>query len=163
MCCVAPSFSTSADFAFDKPAGVRCPNLQSDCGCAIYGEREVSGFAGCALYDCYGAGQRVTRAFPESHGEAAEPERSRAFLLLRELHELLWLLTEAAKVCPPAHVELRGELARAVASLDASASEPTALSERARETHQTHGRALLLRVGEALGGRRAQRALPVLS
>jgi hypothetical protein len=163
MCCVAPSFSSGDDFAFDKPAGVRCPNLQADCGCAIYGEREVSGFAGCALYDCYGAGQRVTRAFPDLQGEAAEPARSRAFLLLRELHELLWLLTEAAKVCPPGHAALRGELAQAIATLDASASEPAALSDGARDMHQTHGRALLLRVGEALGGRRGQRALPVLS
>ncbi|MDQ4009877.1 MAG: pentapeptide repeat-containing protein [Actinomycetota bacterium] len=36
MCCVAPTFSASADFAIDKDAGKACPNLRSDFRCGIH-------------------------------------------------------------------------------------------------------------------------------
>jgi hypothetical protein len=49
---------------------------------------------GCAAFDCYGAGQRATREVPQE-------QRHAAFFVLRELHEMLWLLGEAAKLCPP--------------------------------------------------------------
>ena len=32
LCCVAPAFAASADFAIDKPAGVPCPRLRDDLG-----------------------------------------------------------------------------------------------------------------------------------
>jgi hypothetical protein len=31
LCCVAPPFSASADFAVDKDAGDACPHLQASC------------------------------------------------------------------------------------------------------------------------------------
>ncbi len=36
LCCVAPAFSASADFAIDKPAGQACPNLQAAFRCGIH-------------------------------------------------------------------------------------------------------------------------------
>jgi len=36
LCCVAPAFSKSSDFAIDKEAGKACPNLGSDFGCTIH-------------------------------------------------------------------------------------------------------------------------------
>src|SRR5215471_13450734 len=89
ICCVATSFEASEDFAFDKPAGARCRHLTVECRCAIHDGLVKRGLSGCAVYDCYGAGQRVTRAL----ASAPEAERNEAFLMLRVVHELLWLLT----------------------------------------------------------------------
>jgi uncharacterized protein YjbI with pentapeptide repeats len=61
LCCVAPAFSTSADFAIDKAAGEPCPNLQADFRCGIHASLRDRGFRGCTAYDCFGAGQRVAR------------------------------------------------------------------------------------------------------
>jgi hypothetical protein len=35
LCCVAPAFVASADFALDKPAGRACPHLSADFGAAF--------------------------------------------------------------------------------------------------------------------------------
>ncbi|NBC41391.1 hypothetical protein [Corallococcus exiguus] len=102
------------------------------------------------MYDCYGAGQRATRAF------AAEPAhlRNQAFLVLRSLHEQLWLLTEALKLRPPACGELRAELAAQVQVFDTLAQgDVTTLLESDTSHHDRRMRALLCRVGKALGGR----------
>jgi len=53
LCCVAPAFSASADFAIDKDAGQACPNLQSDFRCGIHAHLRPQGFPGCAVYDCF--------------------------------------------------------------------------------------------------------------
>ena len=147
LCCVATTFDASEDFAFAKPAGVRCPYLTRRCACGIHKELAVRGFLGCVAYDCHGAGQRATRAF------AAEDEATRlaAFLVLRGVHELLWLLAGARVVCTSEG--LMAELAACVAELEAIAeSEANALVEV--DLAPLHGRAheLLRRVGAALGG-----------
>jgi len=61
LCCVAPAFSASADFAIDKAAGQPCPNLAADFRCAVHTRLRQEGFPGCASYDCFGAGQQVTQ------------------------------------------------------------------------------------------------------
>ena len=61
LCCVAPAFSASADFAIDKAAGRPCPNLRADNRCQIHAELRPRGFPGCAVYDCFGAGQKVAQ------------------------------------------------------------------------------------------------------
>jgi uncharacterized protein YjbI with pentapeptide repeats len=113
LCCVVPAFSTSADFAFDKPAGEPCRHLGSDFRCAIHDRLRAEGFPGCAAYDCFGAGQRVTReAFPGQDWrrtpEIAGPLFAR-FTIVRQLHELLWYIEEALAVEParPLHARLR--------------------------------------------------------
>ena len=69
LCCVAPAFAVSADFAIDKAAGQPCPNLQADFRCGIHAGLRDRGFRGCAVYDCFGAGQRVSRhVAPEPTG-----------------------------------------------------------------------------------------------
>lgn len=153
LCCVAPPFEASGDFAFDKAAGVRCPYLTRNCRCSIHDQLVERGFPGCAAYECYGAGQRTTRAFADTPN--AEQQRNAAFLVLREVHELLWLLTEAAKLCPPSHDELGAQLAREIEALDAIASGPAqTILEVDLRPQAASGRALLRRVGAALGGRR---------
>src|SRR3982750_1767191 len=61
LCCVAPAFQRSADFAIDKPAGRACPNLLVDSRCGIHRELRDRGFPGCVVFDCFGAGQQFTQ------------------------------------------------------------------------------------------------------
>lgn len=148
LCCVAMAFDASEHFAFDKAAGVRCPYLTRGCRCAIHADLVGRGFAGCAAFNCYGAGQRATRAFATS----SEPARLEAFRALKDLHELLWLLTEAEKLCPgPA---LGAQLQAAIEELEALASgDAPALLELDLRSHRERTHALLRRVGLELGGR----------
>jgi len=164
LCCVATSFEASPDFAFDKPAGVPCVYISRTHGCAIHDERAARGFGGCAAYDCHGAGPAVTRAFTREMAEAATAgraaERNAAFLVVREVFGWLFLLTEAAKLCPPSEEALLRELVDTIRDLDGLAS--TAGRAIREEDVQARGepvRELLLRVGRALGGRRG---LPVV-
>lgn len=116
LCCVAPAFRASADFAIDKAAGVACPNLRGDRRCGIHAHLRERGFAGCAAYDCFGAGQRVTAI-----AAGAGAERTFALLAVtRRLHELLWYLAEAAARDIPAGI--RSGLERAWAETEAMAA-----------------------------------------
>ncbi len=99
LCCVASAFAASADFAIDKPAGSPCPNLQVDFRCGIHASLRGQGFPGCAAYDCFGAGQRVTQETFGGSDWRADPDIApgmfATFLTVRQLHELLWYLTAA--------------------------------------------------------------------
>lgn len=159
LCCVATSFDACEDFAIDKPAGEACRHLQPDRRCSIHAELRTRGFSGCAIYDCYGAGPRVTRMF-EGRPEA-QRERHEAFLRLRVLHERMWLVSEAHALCRAAYPELAARLAQALAALETCAAA-TPSGERERAAWDT-ANALLLEVGRALGGRAGvARSLPVV-
>jgi uncharacterized protein YjbI with pentapeptide repeats len=99
LCCVAPAFAASADFAIDKPAGQPCPNLRADFRCGIHGKLRQRGFPGCTVYDCFGAGQRVAQVTFGGQDWRRNPATARrmfdVFAVMRQLHELLWYLTEA--------------------------------------------------------------------
>jgi hypothetical protein len=141
VCCVATSFEASDDFAIDKPAGVACPNLAGQ-HCSIHAELAVRGFSGCTVFDCHGAGPRVTRLLPRGL------ERDEAFRILCQVHELLWLLAEAAKLCPSEQLD------HEIAALEAIARAPAAeLFALDLQPHATAARAVLRAVGERIGGR----------
>jgi uncharacterized protein YjbI with pentapeptide repeats len=110
LCCVAPAFSASADFAIDKPAGRPCPNLRIDNRCAIHDRLRPMGFPGCVAFDCFGAGQRLTQGTFGGADWRDRPEMLDAFGVMRQLHELLWYLSEALTLEPAArlHDALRG-------------------------------------------------------
>lgn len=152
VCCVEMPFEASEDFAFGKEAGEPCRYLCGDGRCGVHDELLERGMVGCAVFDCYGAGPRVTAR--DVRGDL----RDEVFRALRGVHELLWQLTEAAKLCPdPAekHAELRGELAQEITALDAIAGAPVAALLELRLTERrARARLLLRRVGEAIGGRR---------
>lgn len=95
LCCVALTFSRSADFAIDKPAGDPCPSLSEDFRCSIHSKLRPAGFPGCTVYDCFGAGQEISRRAGKSWREQPGQEMFAALPILRQLHELLWYLTEA--------------------------------------------------------------------
>lgn len=100
LCCTALGFSRSSDFAVDKPAGSPCTNLDSDFSCTIHDSLRPRGFNGCTVFDCFGAGQRVSQNLFEGISWKADPESAKdmfpAFLVVRQLHEMLWYLAEAA-------------------------------------------------------------------
>jgi hypothetical protein len=127
LCCVAPSFTASADFAIDKPAGVPCRNLTGDNRCAIHATLRESGFPGCAAYDCFGAGQRVTA---ELQSAGRTPGAFAAFARLRAQHELLWYLADAQEAAPELSDEL-GAAARGLEDGTVGADEVHELLDRA--------------------------------
>ena len=126
LCCAAPAFAVSADFAIGKPAGQPCPNLRADFRCGIHGELRSRGFRGCAVYDCFGAGQRVSQQTFGGRDWRQAPGTARpmfaAFTALRTLHELLWYLSEA--LAAPAAAPLHAELARSYEATEALAASP---------------------------------------
>ena len=95
LCCIALTFAKSADFALDKPAGEACPNLSDDFRCTIHSRLRAEGFPGCTVYDCFGAGQEISRRAGKNWREQPGQEMFAALPILRQLHELLWYLTEA--------------------------------------------------------------------
>src|SRR5262249_872161 len=129
------------------------------------------GFRGCAIYDCHGAGPRVTRAF--AGRPDCDRERNEAFLILRVVHELLWLLTQAQALrtglrpvrADDVDREIERELEREIDALDAIAGlPPTELRALDLRPHLARARATLKRVGEAIGDReRAARMLAVVA
>lgn len=149
LCCVAPAFSASADFAIDKPAGQPCPNLRADFRCSIHDRLRPRGFAGCAAFDCFGAGQQVTQRTFGGRDWRAEPALAApmfaAFAVMRQLHELLWHLNEALALGPAG--ELRGELDEALAATERMTnSSPDRLVELDVNAYRERANAVLLRV-----------------
>lgn len=65
LCCVAPPFARSDEFAYAKAEGEPCRHLgrhlDSDYRCTIHDTLEAQGFTGCVKFECFGAGQKVTQ------------------------------------------------------------------------------------------------------
>jgi Pentapeptide repeats (8 copies) len=99
LCCTAFGFTRSADFAIDKPPATACPNLAGDFSCTIHDRLRPRGFAGCTVFDCFGAGQAVSQrlfgGISWREDPASAPDMFAAFKVLRQLHEMLWLLAQA--------------------------------------------------------------------
>ncbi|MFI7576019.1 pentapeptide repeat-containing protein [Micromonospora sp. NPDC049497] len=151
LCCVAPAFSASADFALDKPAGQPCPNLRPDSRCGIHGELRERGFPGCTVFDCFGAGQRVAQVTFGGRDWRDAPATARrmfdTFAVVRPLHELLWYLTEALSLRPPP--ELRAELSAALAETERLAGgDPESLRTLDVDAYRGRVNPLLARAGD---------------
>lgn len=99
LCCVALYFSTSEGFPANKDAGKPCINLQSDFSCAVHHDLRNKGLKGCTAYDCFGAGQKIAKVTYKGKDWRKEPKVSKqmfeTFLIMRQLHEMLWYLTQA--------------------------------------------------------------------
>jgi uncharacterized protein YjbI with pentapeptide repeats len=151
LCCVALPFAASADFAISKDAGQPCPNLQADSRCGIHAQLRQRGFSGCTVFDCFGAGQKISqvtfggrdwRQHPGTAGQMFD-----VFPVMRQLHELLWYLAEALTL-PPAraiHGELRSALEKTERLTGGSPRELAAVNVAA---HRGEVNALLLRTSE---------------
>ncbi|QFR97657.1 pentapeptide repeat-containing protein [Streptomyces tsukubensis] len=120
LCCVALTFVKSADFARDKAAGTPCGNLRQDFGCGIHARLRDKGYAGCTVYDCFGAGQQVSQvtfAGRDWRGDKDTARRMFAVLpVMRHLHELLRYVSEALALTAAA--EVHGELRAALVEVE---------------------------------------------
>jgi uncharacterized protein YjbI with pentapeptide repeats len=158
VCCVAPAFAASADFALDKPAGQPCPNLRPDSRCGIHTELRERGFPGCTVFDCFGAGQHLTQVTFGGRDWRDDPTTARAmfgaFAVLRPLHELLWYLTEALDLTPAG--PLRDDLSRALDETGRlTDGTPEALLAVDVDAHRSRVNALLSRAAEQARAGRA--------
>ena len=155
LCCVALAFSASVDFAIDKKAGRACPNLEPDFRCGIHTGLRQKGFRGCTVFDCLGAGQKVSqvtfggRDWRRSPGTAAQ--MFEVFPVMRDLHELLWYLTEALALTGggPQGGQLRAELSAALARTESLTNAgPVALLDVDVARHRGEINTLLLRASD---------------
>ncbi|MFG3718038.1 pentapeptide repeat-containing protein [Streptomyces massasporeus] len=152
LCCVALPFAASADFAVDKAAGTPCHNLREDHRCGIHARLRQKGFTGCTVYDCFGAGQQVSQiTFGGQDWRTGPPERARrmfdVFPVVRQLHELLWYLTEALAL--PAARPVRAELREALEKTEElTAGTPEELAGLDVAAHRREVNVLLLRTSE---------------
>ncbi|MFF7764982.1 pentapeptide repeat-containing protein [Streptomyces massasporeus] len=152
LCCVALPFAASADFAVDKAAGTPCRNLREDHRCGIHARLRQKGFTGCTVYDCFGAGQQVSQiTFGGQDWRTGPPERARhmfeVFPVVRQLHELLWYLTEALALpaARPVHAELRKALEK---TEELTGGTPEELAGLDVAAHRQEVNVLLLRTSE---------------
>ncbi|OAA89338.1 pentapeptide repeat-containing protein [Clostridium ljungdahlii] len=99
LCCIALYFSASEGFPTNKDAGKACINLQSDFTCSVHKNLRNKGLKGCTAYDCFGAGQKLAQITCSGHDWHQSSEYAKkmfdAFLTMRQLHEILWYLSEA--------------------------------------------------------------------
>lgn len=128
LCCTAFGLTRSADFAIDKPPATPCPNLAPDFSCTIHDRLRPRGFAGCTVFDCFGAGQAVSqrlfRGISWREDPESAPDMFAAFKVLRQLHEMLWLLAQAgAKAYGPDTAEDVRRLQAKVRAVAAGALE----------------------------------------
>ncbi|MDP9739519.1 UNVERIFIED_ORG: uncharacterized protein YjbI with pentapeptide repeats [Bacillus sp. B2I3] len=113
LCCVALPYAKSADFAFDKDGGTPCSNLQSDYRCGIHENLRAKGYKGCTVYECFGAGQKVSQLTYDGNdwrdNPASAKEMFEVFPIMQQLHEMLCYLNEALNLedAQPLHRKLQ--------------------------------------------------------
>lgn len=151
LCCVALPFAASADFAIDKDAGQPCQNLQSDFRCGVHNSLRQRGFRGCTVYDCFGAGQKVSQVTFGGRDWIQAPESAKqmfeVFKAMRQLHELFWYLTEALTLQPARPIH--DELSLALDETDRlTRLDPESIMELDVAAHRADVNALLLRTSE---------------
>ena len=163
LCCVAPAFAASADFAIDKPAGVPCPKLAADLGCSIHERLRDLGMPGCAVFDCFGAGQELVQRTFAGRSWRDSPERAAevftVFPVVRQLKELLWYLAEARASLEPGPLRTEVELAQRSTEAQVAAS-PARLAAFDMPSHRREVGPLLDRVSRAVRASRSGRDRP---
>ncbi|GHG58088.1 hypothetical protein GCM10018779_23350 [Streptomyces griseocarneus] len=151
LCCVALPFAASADFAVNKAAGKPCTNLQTDFRCGIHTRLRKQGFPGCTVYDCFGAGQKVSQVTFGGQDWRQAPDTAQqmfdVFPVVRQLHELLWYLNEALTLpaARPVHADLRRLLDE---TEGLTRRDSTSLLEVDVPAHRQKVNVLLLRTSE---------------
>lgn len=133
LCCSALAFSRGDDFAHEKPAGKPCRNLDENLGCGIHSALLERGYRGCTVFECHGAGQRVTQETfgggDWREGDDLREAMFAVFPLVRQLHEVLWLLAEARR--RTADRSLIRRIDALFEQVDAQAASPDLASLRA--------------------------------
>lgn len=96
LCCVSLYFSKSEGFPTDKEAKEPCINLEPDFRCKVHSKLLDKGLKGCISYDCFGAGQKVSRDIYKEKDWLQNPELANeifeVFCIINKIHEMLWYL-----------------------------------------------------------------------
>lgn len=151
LCCVALYFSASEGFPINKNVGEPCPNLEQDFRCCIHNNLLGHGLKGCVAFECFGAGQKVSQVTFDGRDWRKAPESSeqmfKAFFFMRQLHEILWYLTEALTLQPanPIYGALSSMLYE---TEQLSFLRPDLLMQLDLEAHRAKVNTLLLRTSE---------------
>jgi uncharacterized protein YjbI with pentapeptide repeats len=159
LCCVALTFRPSADFAETKEAGEPCRHLQRDSRCGIHARLREEGFRGCVVYDCFGAGQKVSQYTFGGVDWRERPDTAsmmfQVFGVMRQLNELLWYLGEAVSwpSARPLHPLLRRALQDVHGLTRGDADSLVAVDMVAVRTEVN---ALLMRAGDLVRGRESE-------
>lgn len=97
FCCVALFFAKTDGFPSNKDAGVPCQHLRDDFRCAVHDELARRGFKGCMAYDCFGAGQTVSRMYQRAWNAPSQnaEEMFQVFLAVYRLRQMMWYLLDA--------------------------------------------------------------------
>ncbi|MFC6332113.1 pentapeptide repeat-containing protein [Paenibacillus septentrionalis] len=99
LCCTALYIAASADFAMDKIAGQPCTHLQPDYRCGIHATLRETGFKGCTVFDCLGAGQQVSQVTFQGMGWRENPEHGelmfQVFPIMLQVYEIKAFVAEA--------------------------------------------------------------------
>ncbi|MDV3427903.1 MAG: pentapeptide repeat-containing protein [Bacillota bacterium] len=156
FCCTALYFSASDGFPADKAAGKPCINLQQDFKCAVHKELREKGLKGCTAYDCFGAGQKVAQV---TYGGRSwrQDEKSReqmfdVFLVMRQLHEMLWYLKEALRIGGNSNIQ--SKLSRLISETeDITLLSCDSLIALDLEVHRTEVNSLLEKISEIVRSR----------
>lgn len=151
LCCVALYFSALEGFPIDKDAGQPCINLQQDFSCCIHNSLKEKGLKGCLAFDCLGAGQKVSQVSFNGQDWMKFPQLAKqmfkVFLKMRQLHELLWYLTEALMLQPACTIhESISSMIDEIEHL--TYLNPDALIEQDISLHQNNANILLLKSSE---------------
>ncbi len=116
LCCTALNIIASSDFAINKPAGAACLNLQKDFRCRIHQNLRDNGFKGCTVYDCLGAGQKVSQDTFNGQSWQEDPEIAKkmfsVFPIMEQLYEMMAFIAEALtyRVSDSLHIQLNKQL-----------------------------------------------------
>ncbi|WP_110181167.1 pentapeptide repeat-containing protein [Nocardioides solisilvae] len=104
LCCVLLPFRADSGFGTDKAGGDPCHHLAADDRCGIHSVLRASGWPGCTVFDCFGAGQHLTehtyagRSWRDPGANRAE--MGAVLSVLRLLHEAAAHLDEAVRRDP---------------------------------------------------------------
>ncbi len=116
LCCTALPFAKSTDFAFDKEGGTPCTNLQLNYRCGIHQDLREKGLKGCTVYDCFGAGQKVSQIIYKGKDWRSHPATAKemftVFPIVQQIQEMIWYLHEALalEATTSFHNELRVQI-----------------------------------------------------
>lgn len=102
LCCTALYCTKTDGFPEDKVAGKPCKNLRDDFKCEIHNKLADKHLKGCMSYDCFGSGQKVTQDIYAGVDWKKSPKQAdemfQVFLIVYQLHQMLWYLIEAANL-----------------------------------------------------------------
>ncbi|MGN6723017.1 MAG: pentapeptide repeat-containing protein [Marmoricola sp.] len=104
LCCVLLPYSADAGFGVDKAGGTPCHNLAENDSCTIHADLLDTGWRGCTIFECFGAGQQVSQVTYEGRSwrdpSVNRSEMAAVFSAMRVIHEMLFHLDDVLQRQP---------------------------------------------------------------